>query len=245
MRRRSLLAQGACLLLLCLPPQTRAQQYPPEGAEGRLYTRGAFDRIKLNMPVNVRLMQGDRDAVFVEGGAHEQDRINVVVRDGRLVINQNGVLSTLWDGPQRAQIGIWVRDLSQLVMARLGEVHAPHTTRFNSLAIEISGGGQVRFDELLTERVSVNIAGAGETQLRGQATELDVQISGKGLVAADPLRARRAKVRIGGLGNVTLWATDDLNLDIAGVGTVDYWGQPELTRNGTSLARINARGDKR
>jgi len=39
--------------------------------------------------------------------------------------------------------------------------------------------------------------------------------------------------------------TDILKIGVSGVGTVDYWGQPEVSRSSTGLATVNARGEKR
>jgi len=39
--------------------------------------------------------------------------------------------------------------------------------------------------------------------------------------------------------------TESLKIGVSGVGTIDYWGNPQVSRSSSGLASINARGDKR
>jgi hypothetical protein len=38
--------------------------------------------------------------------------------------------------------------------------------------------------------------------------------------------------------------TQQLNVSVSGVGTVDYWGAPQVTPRTSGLARLNDRGAK-
>ena len=45
-------------------------------------------------------------------------------------------------------------------------------------------------------------------------------------------------------GSTELWVTDELNVTVAGVGSVSYWGQPKVFQKVSALARMNALGAK-
>ena len=46
-------------------------------------------------------------------------------------------------------------------------------------------------------------------------------------------------------GTFVLWATDDLTAHISGIGSIDYFGQPQVQRSVSGMGTITARGDRR
>jgi hypothetical protein len=38
--------------------------------------------------------------------------------------------------------------------------------------------------------------------------------------------------------------TDELSVNVSGVGSISYWGQPKVTSKVSALARMNALGPK-
>jgi hypothetical protein len=43
---------------------------------------------------------------------------------------------------------------------------------------------------------------------------------------------------------VMVWATRELSISVAGVGSVDYWGSPQVKRSVSGSADITHRGEK-
>jgi hypothetical protein len=252
--RRSAALLGPLIAGLLLAGTVRAQaQAPaapvppvppqPPATEGQLYTPGDFERLEVAGAAHVRLLQGDRDQVFIAGGPEVQKAVEVDLRRDRLVIRPAGGWK-FWS-PSRLQIDVLMRQINQLVISGNSELRAPGPVRADRLAVHISGAGQVRFDELQAEQLRFIVSGAGDGQLRGQVRELQLQVSGKGKLQAEQLRATRAAVVISGIGNANLWVSDDLQINVSGIGTIDYWGQPEVHRHTSGFATIKALGEKR
>ncbi|WP_310389782.1 hypothetical protein, partial [Roseateles sp.] len=42
-----------------------------------------------------------------------------------------------------------------------------------------------------------------------------------------------------------LWVSEKLNLNVSGVGHIEYWGQPTVTRTTSGIAKVFSRGDRR
>ena len=57
---------------------------------------------------------------------------------------------------------------------------------------------------------------------------LGVTVTGAGDVMAGKLRADVGKVAISGAGTTTLWPEKSLDVRITGVGTVRYYGDPQI-----------------
>ena len=216
---------------------------PPIATEGQLYAPGDFERLEIAGAAYVRLLQGDRDQVFIAGGPEVQKSVELELRRDRLVIRPAGGWK-FWNA-SRLQIDVLMRQLSQLVISGSSEVRAPGPLRAERLAVQISGAGQVRFDELQAEQLRFVVSGAGDGLLRGQVRDLQLQVSGKGKLIAEQLRATRATVGISGIGNANLWVSDDLQIHVSGIGTIEYWGQPEVHRHTSGFATVKALGDKR
>ncbi|QPF76047.1 DUF2807 domain-containing protein [Roseateles sp. DAIF2] len=228
---------GALLALtLALPALAEAQQQA-----GRSYAPGPFTRLEISGAADVRLLQGERDEVFIAGGEEVQKSVELELRRGRLEIQPTGGWK-FWRSA-RLQIEVTVKQLEQLELSGASDLHAPGPFRAERLTIGISGAGLVRFDDLQAETLRFGISGAGDGQLRGQVRALALSVSGKGKLMAEQLRTDTAAVTISGVGNAALWVTQNLRVNVSGVGTVDYWGRPQVSRSSSGMATINARGD--
>jgi hypothetical protein len=226
-------------LLFVLFPLVAGAQAP----EGKVYAPGTFDQLEIDGSARIRLVQGDRDEIVVAGDGGSQSAVDLRLVNDRLRIHAPGDWK-FWTS-ERLQITVRVRKLSRLMLSGTGEVHAAGRFRAEQLAISIAGAGLVRFDELDVDQLRFDISGAGDGQLAGRVDELRLSISGKGKVLAEQLRAGVAVVAISGVATTRLWVADQLRVAVAGVGQVDYWGEPVVKRSTSGLASINPLGPKR
>lgn len=211
-------------------------------AEGKLYISRPFERLELSGTANVRLIQGERDQVFVAGDAEAQKQIELDYSGDRLQIRSVDGWK-MWRS-QRPQIDVTLRRLNHLILSGAGDLHAPGAFRCAQLTITISGAGSARFDELTADKLNFGISGAGTGRISGQAHELTLRVSGKGRLQAENLQVARAGISISGIGDAEVWATEQLAISVSGFGQVDFWGRPEVQRQSSGISRINARGDK-
>lgn len=246
------LGRGLALLALALPawaqqpPQAPQPPQPPQAPQapqgpGRVYTPGPFQRLEVSGAADVRLVQGERDEVFIAGDEAMQKSVELELRGGRLEIQPAGSWK-FWRS-SRLQIEVTMRRLEQLELSGASDLHAPGPIRTERLSIGISGAGLARFDDLQADSLRFGISGAGDGQLRGQVRTLSLNVSGKGKLMAEQLKVDNASVSISGVGNAGLWVTNTLRVGVSGIGTVDYWGRPQVSRSSSGMATINARGE--
>ena len=116
------------------------------------------------------------------------------------------------------------------------------TTRLDAT---ISGSGDVQIADLSADEVTAKIGGSGEIDLAGHAAAQDVTISGSGKYRAGDLCSESVKVKISGSGDATVCATEDLDSNISGSGSVDYYGRPAVNSStGSGSGKINGLGEK-
>ncbi len=228
----------AALALACGAALAQAQ-----APEGKLYTPGAFERVEIDGAGQVRIVQGERDEVFVNGDARQQEGVDIGVSARTLHLDLPGGWK-FWDAG-KAQVEVRVRHLSRLTMEGAGDVYASGAFTGPSLGVEVAGSGVVHFDDLRVDQLSFTISGSGEGQLAGRIAGLRLDVSGRGKVAAPQLQVASARVSISGVGNADLWVTDDLHVDISGAGHVRYLGAPKVRQSISGLGSVDAIGDKR
>jgi hypothetical protein len=230
--------------------EARAQAKAAQGrgpgvaqGEGKVYAPGPFDSVVVDGAGQVRLVQGDRDEVFVLGDENAQEGVDIRLVGGRMKIDLPGSWK-FWNNGSGAQVEVRVRRLSRLTLSGANDVLAPGPISGDQLTISMAGSGLVRFDQLQVGRLNFDVSGAGEGQLSGKVDQLKLSVSGKGKIGAEQLRAGDADVSISGVGNAQLWTTNELRVQISGAGHIEYWGQPTVKKSISGFGSVDARGPK-
>jgi hypothetical protein len=121
------------------------------------------------------------------------------------------------------------------------EIHALETDTF---ALTINGAGTVSIQDLATGQLNIALAGTGSVSASGFSEEQSIIIDGAGSYQAGGLQTKITSININGLGNGTVWATDSLDVNIVGGGTVNYYGSPNLTQEISGLGEVKNIGEK-
>ena len=214
-----------------------------QGADGRRYAPGPFDTLVITGSATVRLVQGSDDGVFVEGDDAAQQAISLDLDGPALRVRPSGAWK-FWRGKEQ-QIVVTVRELKRLEISGAADVVAPESLQLKQLLVRISGAGTVRFDKLKVGSLDFNVSGYGSGVMAGSADELAVRISGRGAYLGENLLTQVATVNVSGAGEVKVWAMKELNANVAGAATIDFWGSAVVHRVNSGLTNWNDRGPKR
>jgi hypothetical protein len=210
--------------------------------EGRTYTPGPFDQLEIAGAAYVELAQGDRDEVFVLGNAALQDRVQLKLSNGQLQVRTEDGW-TFWN-KEPVRLKVQMRSIKELDISGASEVVAARPLKLKELLIHIAGRGTVRISDVTAEALRFDVAGSGNGQLAGRVNGLQVRVAGKGKVQADSLKARMAVIEISGMGDADVWVTDVLSVKVSGLGTVNYWGRPQVRRTTAGMADVTGKGEK-
>lgn len=93
--------------------------------------------------------------------------------------------------------------------------------------IESSGACNIYVDGIHSENFEVSMSGASDIDLEGETDKLYVELSGAGSVRARELIANDVKVDISGAASATVYAKESLDAGVSGVGSVNYYGNPD------------------
>ena len=108
-------------------------------------------------------------------------------------------------------------------------------------SITVAGAGDVTAANLRTGQLAVQISGAGEMTLTGTVDSQTVTISGTGKYNAEGLPSATAEISIRGAGNAVLRVSDRLDATVSGVGSVEYIGDPQVSKDISGVGTVKRR----
>lgn len=195
-----------------------------------------FDKIRFKDFGNLILTQGDKESLVIEADPELLNELISEVRDGTLVLgidddwlNRIGKLfsSVLSHKEHKVNYYLTFINLNKISISGQCRLTCPSLTA-EQLKVNISGMGNLDFDRLTCKELEVNISGRGEFTAAGSADQQHIRISGSSDYYAADLVSKTVRVAISGQGNAKVWAEDNLDITISGLGQVNYRGQPKL-----------------
>lgn len=102
-------------------------------------------------------------------------------------------------------------------------VDAAGVSRFG---LEIAGAADGTISNLNAEKTVLAVDGAANITLSGASDTLSCKLNGAGTIDAKELNAKEADLIINGAGTIKATATDKLEAQINGAGTISYYGNP-------------------
>ena len=175
-------------------------------------------KIKLLGSYDVEITQGPTTSVKVEADENLLPYIITAEENGFLVIKSRDHVG--FSSDHELKVYITTDKLEEIQLVGSG----------NIIGLKIAGSGDMNL-EVNTPKIQAEIAGSGTMTVIGETRDESIQISGVGDYNADGLKAENAKVRIAGSGNVKVFADLNLDINIAGVGSVYYKGAATIKQS--------------
>ena len=195
------------------------------------YNVGEITEIHVEMLCNIEYYSAPSDTVTLEIHPNLHEYISVTESGGVLTVKTTRTIS--WSNNNAPVLTVSTPALTNVSLAGAGKFTGHDTITADSFSFVVSGAvsGSADFD---VERLSVNIAGAGEYRMSGKAGKADFLLSGASSLDALSLQTRDADVNLSGAGTIKLNCSDNLRVTAAGVGAIEYRGSPsvDISRGG-------------
>ena len=183
-------------------------------------------------PDEVRLRQGERLAITVDGDKTVTEALRFAIRDGTLaVLRQPGLAQA-----GKAVVNVVMPAPTSLVAAGSGRIAAEALA--GKADITIAGSGDIDTLSVAARDLKVTIAGSGTYRAAGTAGKLDMTIAGSGDAAMDALKADSASIRILGSGRSAFASDGAVKAAIAGSGEVQVRGQATCEVKATGSGKL-------
>jgi hypothetical protein len=178
----------------------------------------AFYGINVKGPINMKVEVGKAQTVTISGDKAFIGHLETVVDGGVLRITYDD------EGPKSSKG-------EQLVI-----VTVPALTSF-----QLKGAGETNLHNISGERIDISFEGAGALRADGNVKLLRLKAQGVGEVNTRELKTTRSDVNFNGMGDVSIHASDTLNLVTRGMGSVKYYGHPKhLNKSLGGIGNVSA-----
>lgn len=101
------------------------------------------------------------------------------------------------------------------------EVTLPNVSR-----LRITGAGKIAFHDVSQDELSLEVSGAGNIEVAGEAGFLEADISGAGHIDAYALSATHGRLSVAGAGSIKATVTKSVRARMSGVGKIKIAGNP-------------------
>jgi len=115
----------------------------------------------------------------------------------------------------------------------------------DDIQLDFSGSADGSIGELTAIALDLKMDGSNRVKIEsGSVEEQIVDISGSGTYLADDFKSGFAQITVGGSSNVSLWVTEELNINADGSTNVSYYGSPAVTQFTSGSSDIIPLGEK-
>ncbi len=168
---------------------------------------GDFDRVSVAGVFEVDVTVGGDYAVTLSGKEDDLARTSARVENGRLTLDT----AKRNEGGKRKFVKHGVT----------AKISLPSLN-----AIEAAGVVDGDIQGIDAESFSADISGVGELTLSGNCGNFDAEVSGVGELDANDLKCRSVKVDVSGVGSASVYASESVDAELAGIGKIEIAGSP-------------------
>jgi hypothetical protein len=102
------------------------------------------------------------------------------------------------------------------------------------------GAGQVKIADANSSDLRIESTGAADVNASGKARSVTISSTGAGNIDSSRLTAEKATVKATGAANVDVYASEQLDVSVSGVGSVTYSGSPKVVnKNISGIGSVN------
>lgn len=161
-----------------------------------------FTMIELNGAYSVEIEQADENKITIIAEDNILPLVKTKVRGDKLIIENKRSISPR----EEIIVKIKVKKLERL---------------------ESSGANDVYATKIECDRFDVDMSGASSIELEGKVDIFNIDLSGAGSIKAKDLIANEVRIDLSGASSASVYAKKKIRGDLSGVGSIDYYGDPE------------------
>lgn len=179
-----------------------------------------FDTLEINSYGRLIIKQADKESLKIEGEENILSNLITEVENHKLVIKFKNRLNII---PTKELIYyLTVKDLTSLV---------------SNGAVSING------EDLSLNNLSIKLNGAEKITISGTVEKQVIEINGAGYYDAKNFSSKDCTVILNGAGGAAVKVSDKLDASIAGAGSIQYIGNPEVTQKINGIGKIEKIGE--
>jgi hypothetical protein len=194
---------------------------------GKLITRDvpvkSFNELKANGVYELKLTQGDKEAVRIEADENLQEFFTVTNEGSRLIINTEKLKDKNLKGKIKMKVYITFKNLRNLEIGTVGSVQSENQLAFDDLDFKNKSVGNVNL-KLTANKFNMENKSVGNVELSGKAEDVTVKNNGVGSLDASDFVVQTMDIENSGVGNAAVNAQKTLKVRDSFLGKVSNKG---------------------
>lgn len=188
-----------------------------------------FERIELLGSLDVKYAQADSFSVRVDAPVKVLNEVETYVTGNKLVVKMKGEGNIINLGVSDADdVTVFVTspDFLGIELKGSGDFESNGLVDTDNLDITLSGSGDIRFDDIICDRVNVSLVGSGDVDVKNVKTQwAGVQLVGSGDVKMRLDDSGAVDANVIGSGDITLSGNvKDYKYNVRGSGDMNTSG---------------------
>lgn len=214
-----------CSLLLCLATIAIAQTSLPLNGVNSVVVKGAM---------TVQLEKGTGE-LQIFGDAESLKTIDISIEDG--VLQLSGAKAKFGMSTTSVEkVVIKLPSLESLKLSGAAEVTAEGFDN-ESLFVNVAGAGSCELN-INVQVVKLDVSGAADIEMEGSAETVVITLSGAAGFDAEDYLVKNMTLILSGAASAEVNVSEMLDVNISGVGSVEYKGEPKVLRKRISGAGV-------
>lgn len=202
----------------------------------KTYDLDNFSQIYLRGPYEVHLRQTNKCGLTILAKESYFEDLEVSSNGGELTINLD---RKNFKNSKSIELYINFKELEKLEIEGAVDLVSENQIKTSNLKIEFEGAGNVELN-VVASKIIAEIAGVGNFEIEGETDYHKVEFDGIGSYDAKNLRSKYTIVESNGIGSVSVFASNKFKGEASGIGSVDYYGDPdEVSVDATGLGSVN------
>ena len=101
-------------------------------------------------------------------------------------------------------------------------------------SVSSHGAGEIKIADARSNDLRIESTGAASVVASGTARSVTISSSGAGKIDTSNLHAEKARVDVNGASSIDVYASEQLDVSVSGVGNVSYGGNPKVVNKHVS-----------
>ncbi len=227
------------LSLLAKPSEVKSTQKKSEEIKlSEFKGLNHVEEIDLTGNYNIKIEQSNTPDLKISGKG--KNNLNVYVENKRLYIKTKEEKNKLSFGKSTdIELRISLPKISFIRVNGAVDMESYNGIKGENLNIMLNGVGSLVLSKLDFDLVKASVNGAGSIELSGKTNNLSLYLNGVGSIDTQNLKAYTCRADNSGLGVISLYAENELDAKIGGLGSIEYLGNPRVKKNIDGLGSIS------
>jgi len=225
----------ACTLLACTSKTDRTSE---DGKYQETREIEGVSRILVSGVFNLFISQGDMESLRIEGDEDLVKKLEVRQRGDFLELSMKEEKVNIFN-KKGLQVFLTIADLSELEFEGAGNIQSRGQLEVGDFQVIGKGVGNIELD-LDADEVEADLNFVGNMTIKGSADYFKLFNEGVGNIDASQFWVQKAEVNSSGIGRVSVHCEGELSLEVSGIGTVSYTGNPTIVyENISGIGKVN------